>query len=199
MNPGVGRRPELEAALRQRVDGGWGTACEWYRELGSTNARARFLADTGAPHGLVLVADRQTAGRGQRGRAWESPEGGLWFSVLLRPGIPPDEVAGWMPRCGAAVATVLRAEFGLDATVKHPNDVLVGGKKVCGILAEAVTRAGQPVVDSVVVGVGMNRANPLPPELEGQATSLVAEGVEVDGVALLGALLAGLRGALGCG
>ncbi len=129
------------------------------REVGSTNARARELAAAGAPHGTLVTADAQTAGRGRQGRAWVTPAGGraLALSLVLR---PPERL---LPlRAGLAVADVA----GADAQVKWPNDVLVGGGKVAGVLAEGRVQDGW-----VVLGIGVNVALS-PEELPPGAASL---------------------------
>jgi BirA family biotin operon repressor/biotin-[acetyl-CoA-carboxylase] ligase len=118
---------------------------------GSTNADLVAQARAGAPEGLVLVAEEQVAGRGRMGRAWASPpRAALTFSVLLRPdGVPPARL-GWLPLlAGVATAGALHRVSGLDARLKWPNDVLVGPRKLAGILAEASGGA-------VVVGIGLN-------------------------------------------
>jgi BirA family transcriptional regulator, biotin operon repressor / biotin---[acetyl-CoA-carboxylase] ligase len=122
---------------------------------GSTNADLVAEARAGAPAGLVLVAERQSAGRGRQGRVWASPAGdGLTFSLLLRPAVPAPRL-GWLPLlAGLAVVDALAETCGLAARLKWPNDVLVDGRKVAGLLAEAVPGAGGP--PAVVLGVGLN-------------------------------------------
>lgn len=166
------RRPGQEEALERARRGRWGEPCEWYAEVGSTNRVAQQRAEAGCAHGLVVVADVQVSGRGQRGETWASPRGGLWFSLVLRPRLSPAEVAGLMPRAGQVLAAALRDQLAVPATVKHPNDVLVQGRKLVGILAEAATRSGVEHPDYVVLGVGMNVTNEVPPELEARATRL---------------------------
>jgi BirA family transcriptional regulator, biotin operon repressor / biotin---[acetyl-CoA-carboxylase] ligase len=120
-------------------------------ETASSNADLLAEAGNGAPEGIVLAAESQTAGRGRLGRRWVSPpRAALTFSVLLRPsGVPPGS-KGWVPLlAGIAVASALRAEARVDARLKWPNDVLVQGAKVAGILAE---QSG----DAIVVGTGIN-------------------------------------------
>jgi BirA family biotin operon repressor/biotin-[acetyl-CoA-carboxylase] ligase len=98
-----------------------------------------------APHGTVAVAEHQTAGRGRLGRVWiDEPGGGLALSIVLR---PPPPVAGW-PELTLVAAEAVRAAIGPEAEIKHPNDVLVGGRKVAGVLAEAS--------EHVVLGIGVN-------------------------------------------
>ena len=120
-------------------------------ETGSTNEDVLKLATDGAPEGLVLAAEWQTAGRGRQGRAWQSgPTGALTFSVLLRPGAVPQQARGWVPLLtGVAVATAIRTVTGIGARLKWPNDVLADGRKLAGILAE---QSG----DAIVVGTGIN-------------------------------------------
>jgi BirA family biotin operon repressor/biotin-[acetyl-CoA-carboxylase] ligase len=154
----------------------------------STNADVAAAARDGAAEGLVVVTQDQTAGRGRLDRSWQSPAGaGLAVSVLLR----PDAVAGrrwpWLPLLtGVAVRTALREVAGLDVTLKWPNDVLVGGRKIAGILLERVDTTAGP---AAVVGVGLNVAMspeqlPVP-----EATSLAVEGADVDPAELLVVLL----------
>jgi BirA family transcriptional regulator, biotin operon repressor / biotin---[acetyl-CoA-carboxylase] ligase len=154
-------------------------------QTGSTNADLLEQARAGAAEGLVLVAEEQTAGRGRLGRTWSAPAGAaLTFSVLLRPsGVPPARL-GWLPLLtGVAVATAVRAQAGVPASLKWPNDVLVGERKLAGILAEAHG-------DAVVVGVGLN-VTPRPAELPvPAATSLLIEGAaSTDRTSLLAAIL----------
>ncbi len=158
------------------------------QQTGSTNADLLEQARAGAAEGLVLVAAEQTAGRGRLGRSWSAPAGAaLTFSVLLRPaGVPPTRL-GWLPLLtGVAVVTAVRDQAGVPASLKWPNDVLVGERKLAGILAEAHG-------DAVVVGVGLNvtlRPADLPVPA---ATSLLIEGAaSTDRTSLLAAILAGL-------
>ncbi|MEM2676119.1 MAG: biotin--[acetyl-CoA-carboxylase] ligase, partial [Candidatus Bathyarchaeia archaeon] len=145
-------------------------------EVNSTNDWAKELAELGAPEGTVAIAETQTAGRGRIGRKWHSPKGGLWFSITLKPNLKPSETVKLVFLAGLAVAETLRELCGLKAETKWPNDVLVDGRKVCGILSEMKT-VGEKV-DYVVVGVGINAninvEKELPPELRETATSLKA-------------------------
>jgi BirA family biotin operon repressor/biotin-[acetyl-CoA-carboxylase] ligase len=148
------RRPPLDPAGLNAClvrPGGLWREIRVIPETGSTNAVLLGEARAGAAEGLVLVAESQTAGRGRLGRSWSSPpRAALTCSVLLRPaGVPPPARA-WLPLLtGIAVAAALRAEAGVAAGLKWPNDVLVGDRKVAGILAEAHG-------DAVVAGVGLN-------------------------------------------
>jgi len=119
----------------------------------STQNYARAIAEGGAAEGTIVVALEQGVGKGRMGRAWASPKGGLWFSVLLRPSIAVAELHKLSLLFGVAVAEGLGA-MGLDARLKWPNDVLIGGKKVCGILLE--TSAESDRVSHVIAGIGIN-------------------------------------------
>lgn len=146
------REPLDEAALRAGLTGP-GTFWRDVRVVavtGSSNTDMVAAAQAGAPEGSVLAAEAQTAGRGGLGRAWVSPPGAaLTFSVLLRPAAVPVTSKGWVPLlAGVAVACALR-ELAVPATLKWPNDVLISGAKVAGILAE---QAG----GAIVVGLGIN-------------------------------------------
>ncbi len=160
------------------------------RETGSTNADLAAAARSGAESGTVLVADHQTAGRGRLDRGWTAPPGtSLAISVLLRPpATVPVARWTWLPLlAGLAVTETLVSEAGVPAEVKWPNDVLIGGRKVCGILAERVG-------DAVVIGMGLNtrlNADQLPVPT---ATSLVLAGAGVSESELLRALLSALGG-----
>ncbi len=123
-------------------------------ETGSTNADLAAAAREGAPGGTVLVADHQSAGRGRLGRTWTAPPGsGVALSVLLRPSVPLDRWT-WLPLlAGLAVSDGIRQETDLPADLKWPNDVLLLGRKVCGVLAERVETSTGP---AVVIGMGIN-------------------------------------------
>lgn len=145
-------------------------------ELPSTNDRARELADAGAAHGEVVIAESQTAGRGRRGRSWSSPAGrNLYLSVILRPSLPPQRASELTLVASVAACDACR-KAGVDAGIKWPNDLLVGARKVAGILTEL--SAEPDAVHWVILGVGVNlNAVPgdFPEELRGVATSLAIE------------------------
>jgi BirA family biotin operon repressor/biotin-[acetyl-CoA-carboxylase] ligase len=162
-------------------------------ELVSTQDEARRLADAGAASGTVVLAHRQTGGRGSRGRRWHSPEGtGLYFSILLAQGADPDSPARWTLAASLAVCRACR-EYGLPAVIKWPNDILIRGRKVAGILAELRSGRGAPVL---ALGIGVNvgqAATDFPTELTATATSLLIEGcVDCGREELAGSILAHL-------
>lgn len=151
----------------------------FYDSVGSTNDRVHQLADDldgkAAPHGTVVAADRQTAGKGRRGRAWESPSGtNIYFSLLLRPTFAPDKASmltlliAYAVKCGIERQMVSHAP---QCGIKWPNDVVIDGKKVCGILTEMYLEGNS--IDHVIVGVGVNVGKQnFAPELVDKATSL---------------------------
>ncbi len=150
---------------------------EYHEQIPSTNDRARDLAAEGATN-MVVLADEQTGGRGRLNRTWSSPSGGIWLSFLFRPEIPPARVSLLTLAAGVATAETIN-DFGVQGSIKWPNDVLVGGQKIAGILTEMEGEADK--VTWVVIGVGLN-ANIDPDRLpDEQATSLQAErGTPVD-------------------
>ncbi|HLT59103.1 MAG: biotin--[acetyl-CoA-carboxylase] ligase [Limnochordales bacterium] len=162
----------------------------------STNEVAKAQAREGAPEGTVIVAERQTHGRGRRGRGWASPPGrGLWFSVLLRPEIPPRDAPLLALLAAAAVREAVAAVGGIDVQIKWPNDVVAGDAKLCGILVEMDAELER--VRHCVVGIGVNvnqAAEDFPPELRAAATSVrILAGRPVPRVPLLQAILQALE------
>ncbi|RIV39463.1 biotin--[acetyl-CoA-carboxylase] ligase [Micromonospora radicis] len=204
-------RPPLSAArLRRALVAPYGP---WARlelrvETGSTNADVAEAARAGEPEGLVVVAERQTAGRGRRGRVWQSPpRAGIATSVLLRPGVAAPERGwsaappagyGWLPLlAGVALVEAVTRLAELEASLKWPNDLLVDGAKCAGILAEAVPGPTPADPPAVVLGIGLNvtlRADELPEHPTGlPATSLqLAGAAATDRDPLLRALLRSL-------
>jgi len=188
-----------EGMLRAAVPGGVWAAIDVVASTGSTNADllARAVAAPDSPEGQVLVAEEQTAGRGRLGRTWTSaPGASLTFSVLLRPASVPPDRRGWLSLlAGVAVASAVRSvtggvagDVGVDAMLKWPNDVMVGDRKLAGILIEQ-----SPDGSAVVIGTGLNVATPagaLPVSPAGlPATSLLLEGAAVSRETLLLAIL----------
>jgi BirA family biotin operon repressor/biotin-[acetyl-CoA-carboxylase] ligase len=151
-----------------------GRVLHCYDEVDSTSVRALQLADAGYPEGTLVIAERQTAGRGRLGRRWESPPGvGIWCSLILRPDLP--RTAEWQVTATAAVGTAraIRRETGCDARMKWPNDILIDGKKVCGILTDVRAVGGQITAAIVGIGVNVNQViEDFPEELRRTAVSL---------------------------
>ena len=177
-----------EAALRRGLAGApWTFSPFVVDEADSTNAVLAALADEGAPEGTVVVADRQTAGRGRFDRAWASPPGGLYLSLLLRPrdDEPPEARGLYGMALSLALIDAVEAVTGPGAVdLKWPNDLTAGGLKLAGLLSTASTDGrGAPFV---AAGVGLN-ANPLPAQLPFTATTLariVGRPVDIDALVL---------------
>jgi BirA family biotin operon repressor/biotin-[acetyl-CoA-carboxylase] ligase len=167
----------------------------YFRACPSTNDAARDLGHRGAPEGSLAVAEGQTRGRGRLGRGWVSPTGkGVYVSVLLRPHLPPEE-AFKLTLLAAVAAAAAVAETGVEPKIKWPNDVLVGGRKVAGILTEIEAEADR--VNQAVVGIGINvntTASLFPRALRTTATSLrLATGRKHSRLRVLQALLEALE------
>jgi len=159
----------------------------YFPEIGSTMDVARELAKKGVEEGTIVIAEAQTRGRGRLSREWLSPEGGIYFTLVLRPKISPAYAPRINLMASIAVAATSRRLFGLKAELKWPNDVLIKGRKVCGILAEM--DAEMDVVNFVNVGIGIN-ANTSIPKFEKTVTSLKdALGREISRKEFLNALL----------
>jgi BirA family biotin operon repressor/biotin-[acetyl-CoA-carboxylase] ligase len=163
-----------------------------FDRVGSTMDVARKLAETGAEEGTLVIAETQEAGRGRLGRAWASAHGlGLWFSLVLRPRLLPAQVAKTTLLAAVAMAEAVQQVTGLGPGIKWPNDLYLGGRKVCGILTELKGQAD--AVEYLVLGVGVNvnqREEDFPPELRRQATSLLlVGGGRVERTALLASFL----------
>ena len=142
--------------LESRLDTRWaGHPVTCYDVTASTNLQAKINAENGAGHGALVVADMQTAGRGRRGRTWSSPSGtNVYFSLILKPDITPDMASMLTPVMGLAVAEGIRRTCGAEAMIKWPNDIVVDGRKVCGILAEMSVE--RDFIHYIVIGVGIN-------------------------------------------
>ncbi len=150
----------------------------YFDETDSTNLRAKEAGDDGAEDGTLFIANRQRKGRGRRGRAWSSPKGStISMSLLLKPNASVEKVSSVTIIAALATANAVRKITGLDAKIKWPNDIVVNGKKVCGILTEMSST--DMTVRHIVVGIGINvSVMDFPDELADKATSLRLEGVE---------------------
>jgi BirA family biotin operon repressor/biotin-[acetyl-CoA-carboxylase] ligase len=166
-----------------------------FEETASTNDVVGHLAKSGAREGLVVFAESQTRGRGRRGRPWASPRGkGLWFSVLLRPELPPTAAGRMTVAASVAVARALRQSCGVDARIKWPNDVVVNGRKLAGIMTELRVEADEILLAILGIGIDVNcKREDFSGELASIATSLELEtGSAHDRVALAAQVLAAL-------
>jgi len=144
----------------------------YFTETDSTNTRAKDLAARGAPEGTLVISERQTKGRGRKGRSWFSPsQGGIYTSLILRPSISPSEAPKITLLSAVVVAETLRSLTGLSAIIKWPNDILINGKKIAGILTEMSTE--MDAIDYIVVGLGLNVNTPdFPDDIREKATSI---------------------------
>jgi len=159
----------------------------YFPEIGSTMDAARELAKKGAPEGTIVIGEAQTCGRGRLSRQWLSQQGGIYFTVVLRPRISPAYAPRVNLMAAIAVAATIRKLFALEADLKWPNDVLISGKKICGILAEI--DAEVDIVNFVNVGIGINANNSVA-RFQKTATSLKEVlGREISRKEFLGALI----------
>ncbi len=169
----------------------YGRSRELLEETGSTNDDARARAQAGAVDGHLIVAERQSAGRGSHGRTWSSPRGGVYFSLVLRPSLPPRALPTLTLAAGLAVAEAVEAaapDAG-EALIKWPNDVLLESKKCAGILVESATTAGS--LDHAIVGIGINVGSRA---FDGALSEIATSLPEIPREALLVDVLARLEG-----
>ncbi len=162
--------------LESRMDTDWaGRPVFYYDELASTNLQAKLDAENGAGEGTLIVADMQTAGRGRKGKGWSSPAGtNVYFTLILKPDYDVEQASMVTLVMGMAVAEGIRATCGVDARIKWPNDIVAGGRKLCGMLAEMSVE--REFIHYVVVGVGINvKEQVFPEEIADPATSLWQE------------------------
>ncbi len=152
-----------------------GCNVRYFDTVGSTNDEAKKAAGNGAPSGTVIAASAQTSGKGRLGRSWVSPPaGGLYFSVIVRPDISPYDAAGMTLAAGLCTCLALRNRTGLDCKIKWPNDIIIGNKKICGILTEMSAQTDK--IDYAVIGIGINVLNrSFPEEISHKASSLFIE------------------------
>ncbi len=147
----------------------------YYDVTDSTNIRAKELAEEGHPSGTLVVADRQEAGRGRRGRSWDSPSGtGIFMTLLLKPEMNPNHASMLTLVAAMAVARAISKCAGTEALIKWPNDIVIGGKKICGILTEM--SAQFDFINHIVIGIGINVHNEhFPEEIAETAGSILLQ------------------------
>ena len=163
---------ELLSCLKTEWAGG---RTVYFDATDSTNVQAKRLAEAHAPHGTLVVSDRQDGGKGRRGRSWASPSGvGIWMSLILRPEIAPSSASMLTLAAALAVREGIQEETGLSPLIKWPNDLVLNGKKICGILTEMSTELME--IQYVITGIGINvNQREFPPEIRDTATSLSLE------------------------
>ena len=147
----------------------------YFDTIDSTNTKAQELAEKGYPSGTLVVADKQESGKGRRGRSWVSPSGtGIFMTLMIKPDINPNNASMLTLVAALAVAKAITSVTGEEAMIKWPNDIVVNGKKVCGILTEM--NAQFDYINNIVVGVGINVHNEsFPEEISQMASSLMIE------------------------
>ena len=180
-----------KSEIESRLDGGWiGTRVYFAEEVDSTNTWGKRLAEEGAPHGTLIVADEQTQGRGRRGRSWKSLKGtNISMTLILRPDLEPSRASMLTIVMGLSVAQGLKELLELPIEIKWPNDAVLNGHKLCGILTEMSAQIDY--INYVVVGTGINVNLPeIPEDLKEIATSLLIEtGHTVNRAEVIGAVM----------
>ncbi|MDO5831744.1 MAG: biotin--[acetyl-CoA-carboxylase] ligase [Methanobrevibacter sp.] len=147
-----------------------------FNEVSSTNTLARFLSMNGIADGSVIISEKQTNARGRSGKSWESPLGGVWLSIVLNPHVDYAKLPLITLATGVAVAKTLEKVGVENPEIKWPNDIMINGKKVCGILTEAVTKLN--TIENVIIGVGIDAnldVEDFPEELREGTTTLQNE------------------------
>jgi len=147
-----------------------------YKEVSSTNTVAKFLSRHGVENGTVIISEKQTKAKGRSGKSWESPLGGVWLSIILNPNVDHSRLPLITLSTGVAVAKTLERIGVENPEIKWPNDIMINGKKVCGILTEAVAKFN--TIENVIVGVGIDanlEVDDFPKELQDGTTTLKKE------------------------
>lgn len=147
-----------------------------YKEVSSTNTVAKFLSKNNAENGTVVISEKQTGAKGRSGKSWESPLGGVWLSIIVNPIVDYSKLPLITLATGVAVAKTLERVGVENPEIKWPNDIMINGKKVCGILTEAVTKFNR--IESVIIGVGIDanlNVTDFPEELQSGTTTLKEE------------------------
>ncbi len=190
--PDILRQNDIKPGLKTTV---MGKKIQFLSEVASTNTLAMEMAADGAPEGTIVIAETQTGGKGRLGRKWISPKGNLYLSVVLRPDIPMQKAPLITLTGAVAVASAIRTTCGLAAGIKWPNDILISGKKVSGLLTEM--SAEQDRIRHIVLGIGVDvnmEMVELPPEVRSLTTTLAAEaGAKINRNALLQQVLRDLE------
>jgi BirA family biotin operon repressor/biotin-[acetyl-CoA-carboxylase] ligase len=179
---------EIKDGLKTHI---FGRNIVYESETPSTQAIAKSLASQGTEEGTIVVAETQSGGRGRVGRPWSSPQGGIYFSIILRPDIKPGEALRLPLLAGVALAQAIKRDTKLSPRLKWPNDILLDSKKIGGILTEMSAETDR--LDWVIIGIGLNvntQHDSFPHDVEESATSLFeAAGREIPRVRLLQAIL----------
>ena len=171
----------------------WQDSLLWFPSIESTNTHAKGLAAQGAPHGTVLIADHQTGGRGRRGRSFHSPAGdGIYMSVILRPCCAPNDLMHLTCAAAVAICDAVEKAAGIRPGIKWTNDLVVGSRKIAGILTELGLGAGG-LVDYAIIGIGINcrqSESDFPEDIRSIAGSLASvTGQEIDRAKVAAAMM----------
>ena len=169
--------PDIISAeeVKSLLDTAWaGREIEYFPAIDSTNNKAKRLAEEGAVHGTLVIADEQNMGRGRRGKSWQTPSGSaIAMSLIIRPQLPPEQASMLTLVMGMAVTSACKEILNLPFQIKWPNDIVIEGKKICGILTEL--SAEMASINYLVIGAGINvNMKELPEEIKAVATSLAA-------------------------
>ena len=181
---------EEEVASRLQTER-MGRQIRYFSRIDSTNQYAKRIAEEGAPDGTLIIADEQTAGKGRSGRTWVTPPAeAIAFTLLLRPKLSPDRISMVTLVMGLAVTNAVNSLYGVSAGIKWPNDVVIKGRKLCGILTEMSAEVRQ--VNYIVIGVGINaNLTSFSEEIRGIATSLRLElGQDINRAELIARVMA---------
>ena len=184
----------VEREIRRRLSPGAGCPdLRCLEEVDSTNSYLKREALSGAPHGTVAVANGQSAGRGRMTRSFQSPPGkGVYLSILLRPHLPPMDLMGVTGMTAVAVCGAVERAAGVRPGIKWTNDLVLNGRKICGILTEMALETESGLTQSLVIGAGVNVSHTpedFGPEVSRMATSLAQEGYRVSRSALAAAMI----------
>lgn len=176
----IGKQPteHIKASeISKDLDTQWvGKNIYVFNEVSSTNTVARFLAMNNVENGSIILSEKQTDARGRSGKAWESPMGGIWLSMILQPNVDYSKLPLITIATGVAVAKAIERTGINTAEIKWPNDIMIHGKKVCGILTEAVTKFN--TIENVIIGVGIDAnidITDFPEELQDGTTTIADE------------------------
>lgn len=174
-NKGYMLKKSPDTPFSQEIREGLKTKCmgkkvHFFPTISSTNNKAKHYAKNGGSEGTIVISEIQTAGRGRKDRMWSSPKGGLWFSIILRPSLPPQKAMLVTMTASLALSEAIKKTIGLKTEIKWPNDLLIAGKKVCGILTELSAEMDQ--INYMIIGIGLNVNNQIPEELQPKSVSL---------------------------
>jgi len=165
-----------------------GKKIHYFEKIISTNQIAKKLLDKSIKEGTIVVSDIQTKGRGRKNRTWSSPKGGIWFSVILFPKIPPESGMLITMTCSVALVRAIKEVAQIDCVIKWPNDLLIDNKKVCGILTELDAELDQ--INYAIVGIGINVNNEIELDLKDVGISIKEKtGVNISRVKLFKSIL----------